>query len=167
MGELLSQVMPEDLLKFGLIPEFIGRLPVVVTLDELDEEALVSILTEPKNALVKQYQKILSMDGVELVFTKEAVLAVAKEAKERKTGARALRSIIEDAMLELMYQLPSAKGAKRCIVDERVIAGEADAKIVYEEEADDGAAAEEPDSSAEQKPAAVGLGKKVGKKGKS
>ena len=138
--------MPEDLLKFGLIPEFIGRLPVVVTLDELDEEALISILTEPKNALIKQYQKIMSMDGVELVFTKEAVLAVAKEAKERKTGARALRSIIEDATLELMYQLPSLEGAKQCIVDERVIAGEAEATIVYDEAQTKAAAKEESGS---------------------
>lgn len=129
VGELLAQVMPEDLLKFGLIPEFIGRVPVIVTLDELDEAELVRVLTEPRNAMVKQYQRILSMDGVELVFTPEAVQAVAKQAKERKTGARALRGIIEDAMLELMYELPSVEGAKRCIVDEKVIAGEAEATI--------------------------------------
>ena len=151
VGELLAQVMPEDLLKFGLIPEFIGRLPVVVTLDELDEEALISILTEPKNALIKQYHKILSMDGVDLVFTKEAVLAVAKEAKERKTGARALRSIIEDAILELMYQLPSLEGAKRCIVDERVISGEAEATIIYEDEKEAGGPSEAAVSSSEVK----------------
>ncbi len=133
VGELLAKVMPEDLLKFGLIPEFIGRMPVVVTLDELDEEALISILTEPKNALVKQYQKIFSLDGVELIFTDDAVKHVAEEARERKTGARALRSIIEDATLELMYQIPSLEGACKCVVSKEVIEGTAEAEIVYGE----------------------------------
>src|SRR5690554_1551540 len=106
IGELLRQIMPEDLLKYGLIPEFIGRLPVVVALDALDEDALVRILVEPRNALVKQYQKFFEMDGVELEFTEEALRAIARKAMERKTGARGLRSIIENLLLDVMYELP-------------------------------------------------------------
>ena len=121
LGEILSQVQPQDLLKFGLIPEFVGRLPVIATLDELDEEALVQILTEPKNALVKQYQKLLEMDRVSLKFTHEALVAVAKEALKRKSGARGLRAILEGAMLDLMYELPSLKNVQECLINEDFI----------------------------------------------
>lgn len=134
VGELLAQVMPEDLLKFGLIPEFVGRLPVVVTLDSLDEEALVRILTEPKNALVKQYQKSFSIDNVDLVFTKEAVSVIAKEAQSRKTGARALRSIIEDAMLDIMFEIPSTANVKKCIITDEVIEGKAEPTLIHVED---------------------------------
>ena len=120
-SDLLQQVEPEDLIKFGLIPELIGRLPVLAALQELDEEALVQILTEPKNALVKQYKYLFEMEGAKIEFTKEALDAIAKKAMERKTGARGLRSIVENALLETMYELPSMKNAKTVLVDERVI----------------------------------------------
>ena len=120
-SDLLQQVEPEDLIKFGLIPELIGRLPVLAALQELDEEALVQILTEPKNALVKQYKYLFEMEGAEIEFTKEALDAIAKKAMERKTGARGLRSIVENALLETMYELPSMKDAKTVLVDEQVI----------------------------------------------
>lgn len=120
-GEILSMVMPEDLLKFGLIPEFIGRLPVVATLEPLDEDALVRILTEPRNALVKQYQKLLEMDGVELEFTPEALRAIAKEAIKRNTGARGLRAIIEGIMLDVMYEMPSRDDVAKVIVSEETV----------------------------------------------
>src|SRR6202451_1110566 len=116
VGKLLQQLMPEDLLKFGLIPEFIGRLPIVVTLDALDELALRRILVAPRNALVLQFKKILSMDGVELTFTKDALVAIAIRAQGRKTGARGLRSILEEVMLDVMYDLPSLQGVKECSV---------------------------------------------------
>ena len=116
VGETLSKILPEDLLKFGLIPEFIGRVPVVVTLDELDEQALISILTEPKNALVKQYQTLMGMDDIELEFEPDALNLIAKRAIERKTGARGLRAIIEDCMLDSMYELPSRSDVKRCTI---------------------------------------------------
>lgn len=119
--DTLSQTLPEDLLKYGLIPEFIGRLPIVVTLNALDEQDLKDILTKPRNALIKQYQKIFALDGVELIFTKEAVSAIASEAFRRKTGARALRSIIEDVMLDIMYEIPSLSNVKKCIVTPEVI----------------------------------------------
>ncbi|MDI6852784.1 MAG: ATP-dependent Clp protease ATP-binding subunit ClpX [Deltaproteobacteria bacterium] len=121
LGEILSKVQPQDLLKFGLIPEFVGRLPVIATLDELDEEALVRILTEPKNALVKQFQKLLEMDKVNLTFTHDALVAVAQEALKRKSGARGLRAILESAMLELMYELPSLKNVQECILNQEFI----------------------------------------------
>ncbi|PPA71564.1 ATP-dependent protease ATP-binding subunit ClpX [Jeotgalibacillus proteolyticus] len=114
--ELLSKLVPEDLLKFGLIPEFIGRLPVTATLEQLDEEALVSILTKPKNALVKQYQKMLELDDVNLEFEEEALLEISRNAIERKTGARGLRSIIENIMLDVMFDLPSRDDIKKCII---------------------------------------------------
>jgi ATP-dependent Clp protease ATP-binding subunit ClpX len=120
-SELLQQVEPEDLIKFGLIPELIGRLPVLAALTELDEDALVQILTEPKNALVKQYKYLFDMEGADISFTKEALDAIAKKAMARKTGARGLRSIVENALLETMYELPSMKNAKTVIVDEQVI----------------------------------------------
>jgi ATP-dependent Clp protease ATP-binding subunit ClpX len=121
IGDVLAKIMPDDLLKFGLIPEFVGRLPVVVTLDALHEEALVKILTEPRNALVKQYQKMLQMDNVELEFKDDAVSAVAREAMRRNTGARALRAIIEDIMLDVMYDMPSRQDVSKCIVTKEVV----------------------------------------------
>ncbi len=123
-GRLLQQMMPEDLLKFGLIPEFIGRLPIMVTLDPLDDLALRRILTEPRNALVRQYQKIFAMDGIELSFTKEALAAIAQRAQTRKTGARGLRSILEEVMLDVMYDLPSLTNVKKCVINKEVIDGQ-------------------------------------------
>lgn len=120
-GEYLNKVLPEDLLRFGLIPEFVGRLPVISTLEPLDEEALVRILTEPKNALVKQYKKLLEMDNVELTFESEALKAIATEAIKRNTGARGLRSIIETIMLDVMFELPSRDDVKECIVTEEAV----------------------------------------------
>ncbi len=120
-GEYLSLVQPEDLLKFGLIPEFVGRIPVISTLDPLDEETLKRILTEPKNALVKQYAKLLQMDDVELEFTDDALSAIAKEAIRRNTGARGLRAIIEDLLLDAMYELPSRDNVQKCIITEEVV----------------------------------------------
>ena len=116
VGELLKSLQPEDLLRFGLIPEFVGRLPVMVTLEELDEESLVRILTEPKNALVKQYKELLNMDGVDLEFEDEALKVIATKAIERKTGARGLRSIIEETMLDIMYDIPSRDDIEKCII---------------------------------------------------
>ena len=121
VGELLKAIMPGDLLKFGLIPEFVGRLPIVVTLEALDEEALVSILSEPKNALVKQYKKLFEMDNVELEFEEDALKAIAKEAIKRNTGARGLRAIIEDTMKEIMFDIPSNEEVSKVIVNEETI----------------------------------------------
>ena len=126
IGETLSKVLPEDLLKNGLIPEFIGRLPIVVTLDALDEDALVSILTKPKNALVKQYQRLLEMDGVKLSFEEEALRQIAKEALKRKTGARGLRSILEGVMRNVMYEIPSVEGVSACKVTKEAITARKD-----------------------------------------
>ncbi|MCR6545014.1 ATP-dependent Clp protease ATP-binding subunit ClpX [Dehalobacterium formicoaceticum] len=120
IGEILAQILPEDLLRYGLIPEFVGRMPIIVTLDALDETALIRILTEPKNALVKQYQKLFEMDGVELEFKEEALSFIAQEAIKRNTGARGLRSIIEDMMLEVMYDIPSRKDVVRCLITKEV-----------------------------------------------
>ena len=116
VGESLKELRPEDLTKFGLIPEFVGRLPIVVTLDQLDEDALTRILTEPKNALCKQYVKLLDMDGIELTFEQEAVRAIARQAIERKCGARGLRAIIENIMLDTMFELPSEEDVTACII---------------------------------------------------
>ncbi len=121
IGELLKEVQPEDLLKYGLIPEFVGRLPVVASLHELDEDALMEILVRPKNSLVKQYKKLLEMDNVKLTFTKEALRAVAKEAMKRSSGARGLRSVLESAMLDLMFDLPSMDAPKEVVVNEDTI----------------------------------------------
>ncbi|MCI0547772.1 MAG: ATP-dependent Clp protease ATP-binding subunit ClpX [Candidatus Rokubacteria bacterium] len=121
VGDLLAMVQPEDLLKYGLIPEFVGRLPVVATLHDLDEGALVKILREPKNAIVKQYQKYFDLEKVRLKFTDDAVAAVAREAMKRGTGARGLRAVLEEVMLEVMYELPSIPGLKECIVTREVI----------------------------------------------
>jgi ATP-dependent Clp protease ATP-binding subunit ClpX len=131
-GSLLSQLIPEDLLKFGLIPEFIGRLPVLASLEQLDVEALVQILTEPKNALAKQYQKMLELDDVELEFEPEALVEIAKLAIERKTGARGLRSIIEATMLEVMFELPSRDDIKKCIITAATITDKAQPKLLLE-----------------------------------
>jgi ATP-dependent Clp protease ATP-binding subunit ClpX len=121
VGDLLAMVQPEDLLKFGLIPEFVGRLPVVATLHDLDEPALVRILREPKNAIIKQYQKYFELEKVRLKFTDDAVAAVAREAMKRGTGARGLRAVLEEVMLEVMYELPSIPGLKECIITREVI----------------------------------------------
>ena len=136
LGELLEEVQPEDLLKFGFIPEFIGRLPVIATLDELNEAALVSILREPKNALIKQYQKLFEFEKVKLRFTEGALLAIAKEALKRKAGARGLRSIIESAMLDIMYELPSQSNIKECIVSEETITHKEKPIVLYEKKAE-------------------------------
>jgi ATP-dependent Clp protease ATP-binding subunit ClpX len=132
--ELLHEVEPEDLIKYGLIPEFVGRLPVVATLDELDENALVSILTEPKNALVKQYKKLFDMEGVELELREDALRAVARRAMKRKTGARGLRTILETVLLDIMYDLPAMKNASKVVVDEAVVLGETKPYVIYESE---------------------------------
>ena len=131
-GELISGIEPEDLVKYGLIPEFVGRLPVLATLEELDEEALVRILTEPKNAIAKQFTKLFEMEGVELEFRPDALKRVALRAMERKTGARGLRSIIEQALLDIMYDLPSMENVSKVIVDEGVILGESEPMLLYE-----------------------------------
>jgi ATP-dependent Clp protease ATP-binding subunit ClpX len=136
LGELLSQVQPEDLLKFGLIPEFIGRLPVLATLHELNEEALIDILTKPKNSLVKQFQKLFEMDGVKLKFSKVALQAVAKKALERESGARGLRAILEEAMLDIMYDVPSKQGIKEVVINDDVITKSEQPLIVYHKEAE-------------------------------
>src|SRR5450432_2793265 len=136
LGELLEQVQPEDLLKFGLIPEFIGRLPVLATLHELNEEALVDILTKPKNALVKQYQKLFEMDGVKAKFTKGALQSVSKEALSRNSGARGLRAILEHAMLDIMYDIPSRSGIKEVVINDDVITKREPPLIVYSKEAE-------------------------------
>jgi ATP-dependent Clp protease ATP-binding subunit ClpX len=120
-GKILERLMPEDLLKFGLIPEFIGRLPVIVTLTALTAEDLVRVLTEPKNAVTRQFQKFLGLDKVELVFTEGALVAAAEVALERKTGARALRSIVEEALLEVMYDIPERSDVRKCIITEETI----------------------------------------------
>ncbi|EMF4671463.1 ATP-dependent protease ATP-binding subunit ClpX [Providencia stuartii] len=130
-GELLTQTEPEDLIKFGLIPEFIGRLPVVATLTELSEEALIQILQEPKNALTKQYQALFSLEGTELEFREEALKAIAKKAMARKTGARGLRSIVEAALLNTMYDLPSMEGVEKVVVDENVINEQSEPLLIY------------------------------------
>ena len=135
-GEVLRKVQAEDLLGFGLIPEFIGRLPVVATLDELDEAALINILTEPKNALVKQYQKLFEFEDVRLRFTDGALLAVAKEALKRKSGARGLRAILESSMLDLMYELPSRDDVEECVINEEVIDQGSDPLVVVKREAE-------------------------------
>ncbi|MGC4376221.1 ATP-dependent protease ATP-binding subunit ClpX [Fictibacillus sp. Mic-4] len=132
-GEYLSKVLPEDLLRFGLIPEFIGRLPVTASLTPLDEEALVEILTKPKNALVKQYQKLLDLDGVELEFTEDALKEIAKQAIERKTGARGLRSIIEGIMLDVMFELPSREDVAKCIITKETVTDKIPPKLELED----------------------------------
>src|SRR5687767_3642140 len=131
VGKILSDVEPEDLMKFGLIPEFVGRLPVVATLEELDEPALVKILTEPKNAISKQFKRLFEMEGVELEFRTEALGAVARKALQRRTGARGLRTILEQVLLETMYELPSLEHVSKVVVDEAVINGTAEPYLIY------------------------------------
>lgn len=132
VGETLKDVEPEDLVRFGLIPEFVGRLPIIATLDELDEAALVRILTEPRNSLTKQYQKLFDMEHIELDFRADALTAVARKALERKTGARGLRSILENVLLETMYDAPSLEGVTKVVVDEAVIKGDSEPLMIYE-----------------------------------
>jgi len=134
LNELLHDVEPEDLIKYGLIPEFVGRLPVVAVLDELDSGALVKILTEPKNALIKQYQKLLAMEGVELEFRDHALTAIAKRALERRTGARGLRSIIEASLLDIMFDLPSLANVQKVVVDEGAIDGDGKPLLIYSDQ---------------------------------
>ena len=121
IGALLKNILPEDLLKFGLIPEFVGRMPIIVTLHQLDQDALIDILTKPKNALTRQYKRLFEMDGVELVFEDDALVEIAKKAIERKTGARGLRAICEEVMLDIMYDIPSRTDVKRCVITKDVI----------------------------------------------
>ncbi|MGE3232044.1 MAG: ATP-dependent Clp protease ATP-binding subunit ClpX, partial [Hyphomicrobium sp.] len=132
--DVFRDVEPEDLVKFGLIPEFVGRLPVVATLEELDEMALVSILTRPRNALSKQYRRLFDMEGVELEFRDDGLRAVARKAMERKTGARGLRTILENALLDVMYDLPSLKNVAKVVIDESVINGDSRPYLVYRSE---------------------------------
>lgn len=131
-GETLHDLEPEDLVRYGLIPEFVGRLPVIATLEELDEEALVRILTEPRNALTKQYGKLFEMEGVEIDFRRDALQAIARKAMDRKTGARGLRSILESVLLDTMYNIPSQENVSKVVIDASVIAGDSEPLIVYE-----------------------------------
>jgi len=133
VGELFSQIEAEDLIRYGLIPEFVGRLPVVATLEELDEEALVEILTKPKNALIKQYQHLFEMEGAELEFREESLLAIARKSMERKTGARGLRTIVENVLLDTMYEIPSTENISKVVVDEGAIIGTSEPILVYED----------------------------------
>lgn len=133
VGEVLKNIEPGDLLKYGLIPEFVGRLSVTVTLESLDKDALVKILTEPKNALVKQYQKLLSYDGVELDFDKDAIEGIAEKAIERKTGARGLRSIMEETMGDIMFNAPSDEGLKKCVITRKMVNGKSKLKLASQE----------------------------------
>lgn len=134
VGQLFAEVESEDLIKYGLIPEFVGRLPVIATLEELDEVALIKILTEPKNALIKQYQHLFEMEGAELEFRDESLGAIARKSMERKTGARGLRTIVENVLLNTMYELPSSDNISKVVVDESVILGDAEPYLVYETE---------------------------------
>ena len=134
VGEVLTDVEPTDLVKYGLIPEFIGRLPVIATLDELDEAALIQILTEPKNSLTKQYEKLFEMEGVEIDFRDSALSRVAQKAMERKTGARGLRSILENVLLKTMYRIPSESNVSKVVIDDSVINGESEPLQIYESE---------------------------------
>lgn len=133
-GTLLKAVQPEDQIQFGLIPEFVGRIPIVATLEELKEDKLVEILTKPKNAVIKQFQRLMELEGVELEVTEDALLAIAKEALKRKTGARGLRAIIESIMLNISYDVPSMEDLRRCVINEKVVSGESDPVLYFEEE---------------------------------
>jgi ATP-dependent Clp protease ATP-binding subunit ClpX len=134
VGQLFAEVESEDLIKYGLIPEFVGRLPVIATLDELDEKALMQILTEPKNALIKQYKHLFEMEGADLEFREDSLIAIARKAMERKTGARGLRTIVENVLLNTMYELPSVDNICKVVVDESVILGQSEPYLVYETE---------------------------------
>jgi ATP-dependent Clp protease ATP-binding subunit ClpX len=142
LSDVLKTVEPEDLIRFGLIPEFVGRLPVVATLNELDEEALVQILTEPKNSLTKQYQRLFEMEGAAIEFRDDALRAIAKKAMNRKTGARGLRSIIENVLLDIMFDLPSTDDVSKVVIDESVINGENSPILMYEDQVTDLAASD-------------------------
>jgi ATP-dependent Clp protease ATP-binding subunit ClpX len=134
MGELLAMIRPEDLLRFGLIPELVGRLPVIAAMEELAEDDLVRVLREPKNALTKQYERLFAFDNIKLRFTEGALVAIAREALKRKSGARGLRSVLEEAMLDVMYELPSKEGAKECVISEQVILNGDYPVVLYENE---------------------------------
>ena len=136
-GELFRSVEPEDLLKFGLIPEFVGRLPVLATLEDLDEPALIKILVDPKNALVKQYQRLFEMENVELTFHEDALGSIAKRAIERKTGARGLRSIMEGILLDTMFDLPALEGVQEVVISAEVVDGNARPLYIYSERSDE------------------------------
>jgi ATP-dependent Clp protease ATP-binding subunit ClpX len=136
IGDLLRMTEPQDLIKYGLIPEFVGRLPVVTTLDELDEASLVRILTEPKNSLIKQYQKLLSFDNVRLKFSEGALSAIAKKTVKRKSGARGLRAILEEIMLDVMYEIPSQKGVRECLITEETVVKKDKPLLIYEKQAE-------------------------------
>jgi ATP-dependent Clp protease ATP-binding subunit ClpX len=136
IGDILSCIEPEDLIKYGLIPEFVGRMPVIAALDELSEQALITILSEPRNALVKQYQKLLSFDNVRLKFSDGALSAIAKKAIQRKTGARGLRAILEEIMLDVMYEIPSQTGIKDCLITEETILNNEKPVLIYEKQAE-------------------------------
>ncbi|EAW32063.1 ATP-dependent Clp protease, ATP-binding subunit ClpX [marine gamma proteobacterium HTCC2143] len=131
IGEILFDLEPEDLVRYGLIPEFVGRLPVIATLEELDVDALVSILTEPKNSLTRQYSKLFEMESVEVDFREDGVRAIAEKAMHRKTGARGLRSILENVLLETMYKVPSEDTVSKVVIDESVINGDSEPLLVY------------------------------------
>ncbi len=132
--QLFAEVESDDLIKYGLIPEFVGRLPIIATLEELDEAALVQILTEPKNALTKQYKHLFDMEGAELEFRPESLIAIARKAMERKTGARGLRTIVENILLNTMYELPSADNITKVVIEESVVLGQSEPILVYETE---------------------------------
>jgi ATP-dependent Clp protease ATP-binding subunit ClpX len=136
IGEIFNLVEPEDLIQYGFIPEFVGRMPVIAALDELDEAALIKILSEPKNALIKQYQKLLSFDKVRLKFTDGALVAIAQKAIQRKTGARGLRAILEDIMLDVMYEIPSQEGIKECLISEETITKKDNPLLLFEKKAE-------------------------------
>lgn len=133
IGDILKMVQPEDLIRFGLIPEFLGRLPVVATLDELNEDTLIRILSEPKNALIKQFKKLFELEGVNLRFTDSALSAIAKEAQQRKSGARGLRAILESSMLDIMYDIPSIEDVKECVISEDVVLNKEEPILLYEQ----------------------------------
>ena len=141
IGEIFTDLEPEDLLKFGLIPEFVGRLPVIATLEDLDDDALVTILTEPKNALVKQYQRLFELEDAQLTFTDDALKAIAKRAIERKTGARGLRSILEDILLNTMFDLPGMEGVEEVVVNEEAVTSDAAPLMIYADQKKEGASA--------------------------
>jgi ATP-dependent Clp protease ATP-binding subunit ClpX len=133
VSETLKMVQPEDLIKYGMIPEFLGRLPVIATLHELNEDSLIRILKEPKNALIKQYQKLFEMEGVNLRFTDSALSAVSRESIKRKSGARGLRAIMESCMLDIMYELPSLENVKECVISEDVVLNKEDPILLFEQ----------------------------------
>ena len=159
VGELLTKVEPEDLLKYGLIPEFVGRLPVIATINDLNKEALIEILTKPKNALVKQYIKLFEMEKINLKFEEKALEEIANKAIKRKTGARGLRAIMEDTLLELMYEVPGAEGVKEVIITEEVIKNNSKPFIIYE--------SEKPSSKASQKASTAKKTERINKKANS